>query len=323
MRGRCWRRFIDVHDRRRTRDPPAPARADLGRSPFVRLRELLGTAEPGQPAISLAVGEPQHPVPPLRRRRPRRPYRRVRPLSHEQGPDDFLCRGRRLARAPLRAATADRPRERDPRAQRLARGTVSRRHRRRTLRRRPPRPTRHVDPQLGFYAAYAAGAVAANCEPVPAGDRRDRLSLDLDALPEELLARTAAFFIASPANPQGAVAELAYLARLVRSRPAPRIPIFSDECYSEIYTRDALPACWKRPAPILRTWSSSSRCPSARTCRADGASASPPATGNFSHASSCVTSRHRRCPCRRSGWPSPPMATRRMSRTTAGPTREN
>ena len=45
--------------------PPAPARADLGRSPFVRLRELLGTAEPGQPAISLAVGEPQHPVPPF------------------------------------------------------------------------------------------------------------------------------------------------------------------------------------------------------------------------------------------------------------------
>src|SRR4029453_4910017 len=43
--------------------PPAPARADLGRSPFVRLRELLGTAEPSQPAISLAVGEPQHGVP--------------------------------------------------------------------------------------------------------------------------------------------------------------------------------------------------------------------------------------------------------------------
>ena len=43
--------------------PPAPARADIGRSPFVRLRELLGNAEPGKPAISLAVGEPQHAVP--------------------------------------------------------------------------------------------------------------------------------------------------------------------------------------------------------------------------------------------------------------------
>src|ERR1700704_5194127 len=43
--------------------PPAPARAITSRSPFVRLRELLGDAKPGKPAISLAVGEPQHPVP--------------------------------------------------------------------------------------------------------------------------------------------------------------------------------------------------------------------------------------------------------------------
>src|SRR5499433_3079590 len=42
--------------------PPAP-RADIGRSPFVRLRELLGDTPPGKPAISLAVGEPQHGVP--------------------------------------------------------------------------------------------------------------------------------------------------------------------------------------------------------------------------------------------------------------------
>ena len=44
--------------------PPSPARAQDrvtdSRSPFVRLRELLGDAPPGKPAISLAVGEPQH-----------------------------------------------------------------------------------------------------------------------------------------------------------------------------------------------------------------------------------------------------------------------
>ena len=39
--------------------PPSPVRADVGRSPFVRLRELIGDAEPCKPAISLAVGEPQ------------------------------------------------------------------------------------------------------------------------------------------------------------------------------------------------------------------------------------------------------------------------
>src|SRR5262249_16719883 len=43
--------------------PPPPARADLGRSPFGRLRELLSDIEPGKPPISLAVGEPQHGVP--------------------------------------------------------------------------------------------------------------------------------------------------------------------------------------------------------------------------------------------------------------------
>src|SRR5215472_14855537 len=41
----------------------SPARGDVGRSPFVRLRELLGDTPPGKPAISLAVGEPQHAIP--------------------------------------------------------------------------------------------------------------------------------------------------------------------------------------------------------------------------------------------------------------------
>src|SRR2546430_11652601 len=43
--------------------PLSPGRPDIGRSPFVRLRELLGNLEPGTSPISLAVGEPQHGVP--------------------------------------------------------------------------------------------------------------------------------------------------------------------------------------------------------------------------------------------------------------------
>src|ERR1700685_1860855 len=46
-----------------TESNPTPFRAPNARSPFVRLRELLGDAPPGKPAISLAVGEPQHAVP--------------------------------------------------------------------------------------------------------------------------------------------------------------------------------------------------------------------------------------------------------------------
>ncbi len=219
--------------------PPAPARADIGRSPFVRLRELLGNAEPGQPAISLAVGEPQHPVPSF-----------VGPIlaAHidefgrypmNKGLDPFcaaaaLWLGRRFAL----------PRPIDPESETLvlngsreglflaaiaaARFIGGRRGRPAML---IPNP---------FYAAYAAGAVAANCEPVylPATAASGFLP-DLEALPEELLARTVACFIASPANPQGAVADRAYLARLVGLARRYGFLVFSDECYSEIYTRHA------------------------------------------------------------------------------------
>src|SRR4051812_42302353 len=49
-----------------TASSPAPAGAvhqDSERSPFARLTELLAPYQPGKPLITLAVGEPQHPVP--------------------------------------------------------------------------------------------------------------------------------------------------------------------------------------------------------------------------------------------------------------------
>src|SRR6266704_6186692 len=145
--------------------PPAPARAITSRSPFVRLRELLGDATPGKPAISLAVGEPQHRVPAF-----------VGPVlaAHidefgrypmNKGLDAF-CEaaaawlGRRFAL----------PRPINPASEILvlngsreglflaaiaaARWVSGRRGRPAML---LPNP---------FYAAYAAGAVTANCEPV-------------------------------------------------------------------------------------------------------------------------------------------------------------
>jgi len=101
-----------------------------------------------------------------------------------------------------------------------------------------------------FYAAYAAGAAAANCEPVylPATAETGFLP-DLDALSDELLARTVAFFIASPANPQGAVADLGYLKRVVALARRFGFLVFSDECYSEIYTRRAPAGMLEAAAP--------------------------------------------------------------------------
>ncbi|HKA78947.1 MAG TPA: aminotransferase class I/II-fold pyridoxal phosphate-dependent enzyme [Xanthobacteraceae bacterium] len=223
--------------------PPAP-RADIGRSPFVRLRELLGDSTPGKPAISLAVGEPQHGVPSF-----------VGPVVAAHIDEfgrypmnkglDALCE----ASAAWLGRRFSLPRPLDPVGEVLVlngsreglflaaiaaeRWATGRRGRPAML---IPNP---------FYAAYAAGAVAANCEPVylPATAATGFLP-DLNALDEELLARTVACFIASPANPQGAVADLAYLERLVALARKFGFMVFSDECYSEIYTQRA-------PAGIL------------------------------------------------------------------------
>jgi N-succinyldiaminopimelate aminotransferase len=104
---------------------------------------------------------------------------------------------------------------------------------------------RYVPPRAGqptilipnpFYAAYAAGAGAADCEPVYLPATRETGFLpDLDAIGEDLLARTVAFYIASPSNPQGAVADRDYLTRLVAMARRHSFLVFADECYCEIY----------------------------------------------------------------------------------------
>jgi N-succinyldiaminopimelate aminotransferase len=91
-----------------------------------------------------------------------------------------------------------------------------------------------------FYPAYGAGARAANCEQIYlATTPANGFLPDLDALDDATLARTAAFYIASPANPQGAVASPDYFRRLKKLADRFGFIILSDECYSEIYTREA------------------------------------------------------------------------------------
>ena len=92
-----------------------------------------------------------------------------------------------------------------------------------------------------FYQCYAAAALAAGAEPVfvNATARTGHLP-DLDALDPALLDRTAAIYLCSPANPQGAVADRAYWRRLLNLAERHDFRIFADECYSEIW-RDAPP----------------------------------------------------------------------------------
>ena len=95
-----------------------------------------------------------------------------------------------------------------------------------------------------FYQAYLGAAYGTNAEPVflNATEATGYLP-DLDALERqpELLARTAAFYLCSPANPQGAVTSPAYIQRALDLARTYDFMLFFDECYSEIYSGDTAP----------------------------------------------------------------------------------
>ena len=92
-----------------------------------------------------------------------------------------------------------------------------------------------------FYQVYAIATQAMGAEPVfvPATAETGFLP-DFSALPKEILSRTAAAYLCSPSNPQGAVASRDYWAGLIALGEKYDFRIFADECYSEVY-RDAPP----------------------------------------------------------------------------------
>jgi len=94
-----------------------------------------------------------------------------------------------------------------------------------------------------YYQAYMGAAFATGAEPVFLNATAEMGHLpDLDALAgeRELLGRTAALYICTPANPQGAVASRDYLLRALALARRYNFMLFVDECYSEIYS-DAPP----------------------------------------------------------------------------------
>jgi aspartate/methionine/tyrosine aminotransferase len=219
------------------------------RSPFVRLTELIAGIEPGKPPINLSVGEPQHPIPafvgptlaahladfgrypankgiePFRRAVAgwlNRRYKLARPVDPES--EVLVLSGTREGLF-LAAIAA-----------------------RRWVTRRAGKPVVLIPNP--FYAAYSAGALAADCEPVylPA-TRKSGFLPDLDALDDTLLARTVACYIVSPSNPQGAVADRDYLARLVKLARRFDFLVFADECYCEIYSEHVPPGMLEVSGP--------------------------------------------------------------------------
>jgi aspartate/methionine/tyrosine aminotransferase len=222
-----------------SRAPQGTGHQESERSPFARTAELLAPYTPAKPLITLSLGEPQHPVPSF-----------VGPVLAGYTADFGrypLAKGIE----PFRKAAASwlsrrfaLPRAVDPESEILvlngsreglffaaltAASYVGERRGRPAI--LMPNP---------FYPAYGAGARAAGCEQIylPTTQANGFLP-DLDALDEQTLARTVAFYIASPANPQGSVASRDYFSRLKKLADRFGFIILSDECYSEIYTQQA------------------------------------------------------------------------------------
>jgi aspartate/methionine/tyrosine aminotransferase len=209
---------------------------DSERSPFARLTELLAPYRPGRPLITLSLGEPQHAVPDF-----------VGPVLAKHIADFGrypIARGIEPFRRAAAAWMGTRfklPRPLDPDTELLVLNGS-----REGLFFAALAASRYVGPRNGapaillpnpFYPAYGAGARAAGCEAVFMPTTRETGFLpDLDALDEATLSRTVAMYIASPANPQGAVATPDYFRRLHQLALRHGFIVLSDECYSEIYT---------------------------------------------------------------------------------------
>lgn len=87
-----------------------------------------------------------------------------------------------------------------------------------------------------FYQCYLGAATMAGAEVhlMPATADNGFLP-DLDALEAHVLKRAALLYVCTPANPQGSMADAAYLAKALEIARAHDIVLALDECYAEIY----------------------------------------------------------------------------------------
>jgi N-succinyldiaminopimelate aminotransferase len=203
--------------------------------PFHRLRTLLDGIDPPGDAdpLALSIGEPRHPPPPMLARilaDHAGLWNRYPPMD---GTPEFrravaawLCR-----RYDLDAVDEDRhvfcsagSRESLYLAAALAVSEF----------RRNPKPLALIPNP--HYHVYTGAAVMAGVEPLfmPAMEDTGFLP-DQAALDGEILERTVIAYLCTPANPQGAVAGLDYLAAWARLAKEYGFLLAVDECYAEIH----------------------------------------------------------------------------------------
>ena len=94
-----------------------------------------------------------------------------------------------------------------------------------------------------FYQIYEGAAYLAGAEPYYVNsDPARNFGVDWDKVPTEIWERTQMIFVCSPGNPAGAVMPLDEWEKLFTLSERYGFVIASDECYSEIYFQDGVPA---------------------------------------------------------------------------------
>ncbi len=107
-------------------------------------------------------------------------------------------------------------------------------------------------PQPG-YPVYSSATIFAGGQPyvMPLAESRGWLP-DLDAIPKDVLSRTALMFLNYPNNPTGAVCDLAFLERCVALGRRHGFIVVQDAAYCEM--------CYDRPAPSILQVSGAIEC---------------------------------------------------------------
>jgi N-succinyldiaminopimelate aminotransferase len=212
--------------------------AELNHYPFRRLAELIAGPAPAtnEPPVDMSVGEPRH-----------RPPAFLHEIVARNGED--WNRYPPLAGTPeLRAACAAWLQRRyklpagmiDPETQIVS--VAGTREGLFSAALVAISPANGGPPPLAlmpnpFYQVYYGASICAGAEArfLPATKATGYLP-DLEAIDEATLRRAEIFYLCTPANPQGAVADLTYLKRALQLARRHDFLLVVDECYAEIYS---------------------------------------------------------------------------------------
>lgn len=206
---------------------------------FPRLRALLDGHAPGGEVIQMTIGEPTHPFPGFVPEIIAREAAGFGKYPPNEGTPELLEAAAGWLERRYGVAV-------DPARQVMALNGTREGLFNAALALCPEESTGGAQPAVlmpnPFYQVYAVGALAAGAEPVyvPATAETGFLP-DFSQLPPSVLARTEIAYVCSPSNPQGAVADRDYWARLIALAEQHDFRIFADECYAEIYRHDPPP----------------------------------------------------------------------------------